>query len=167
MNSRNHCQACSDAHFNGKIKGKNINDANFKIEKKLRTTMLHYIEDIELKPIVIGSNIPSIGLGQRQITFNQNLQPGYIKSTMALIASFLGFLFLLSPVLGFFSLASELVALSLALSSRRTEQPNWRRKIAIAVSLIYMIIFIITIIYLFMNPEMIEELLLEIENQGV
>ena len=167
LDSRNHCQTCSDARFRGKISEKDINISKIKVEKKLRTTMLNYTEDIELKPIVIGSNFTSIGPGQRQITFNHNLQPTYLRSTIALIASFLGFLFLLIPFLGIFSLASELVALSLALSSRRTEQPNWRRKIAITVSLIFMIIFIVTIINIFMNPELIEEFLLELEAQTV
>ena len=167
MNSRNHCQACSDAVFKGKINEKDIDSTNIKIEKKLRTTMLNYIEDIELKPIVIGSNYTNIGPGQRQVNVNHNLQPTYLKSTIALIVSFLGFLFFFIPALAIFSLGAELLALSLALSSRRTEQPNWRRKIAITVSLIYFIIFFIGIIYLVMNPELIEEFLRDLEAQAV
>ena len=166
LDSRNHCQTCSDARFRGKINEKDINSANIKIEKKLRTTMLNYIEDIELKPIVIGANFANITPGQRRITFNHNLQPAHLKSTIALIVSFLGILFVLIPALTFFSLGAELLALSLSIGSRRTEQPNWHRRIAFAVSIIYIIFFIISIIYIFMNPEMIEEFLRELETQG-
>ena len=167
MNSRNHCQACSDARFSGNLNEKDINGAKIKIEKKLRTTMLNYIDDIELKPIVIGSNFTSIAPDQRQITFNHNLQPAYLKSTIALIVSFLGLFLFFIPIITIFSLGCELIALSLAISSRRTEQPNWRRKIAIAVSLIYIIIFIIVFIYLLMNPDIIEDILADLEAQNL
>ena len=129
--------------------------------------MLNYIEDIELKPIVIGSNFTTVVPGQRPININQNIRPVNIKSTLALISSFVGFILLLFPVLSIFSLGCELIALSLAISSRRTEQPNWRRRIAIVISLIYIIIFIISFIYLLMNPDIIEELLAEFEAQGL
>ncbi|MHA1474631.1 MAG: hypothetical protein ACTSRX_11605 [Promethearchaeota archaeon] len=128
--------------------------------------MLNYVEDIELKPIVIGSNFTTIAPGQRQITFNHNLQPTYLKSTIALISSLFGLIIFFIPFLSIFSLGCELIALSLAISSRRTEQPNWRRKIAIAISLIYIIIIIAVFIYFLLNPELLEEIMAELEAQG-
>ena len=167
LDSRNHCISCSDAHFERKINENDINSVNIKIEKKLRYQMLNYIEDIELKPIVIGADISNTQGTQRQTNFNQNLQPTYHKSTIALVLSLLGFILLVYPILGIFSLVFEIVGLSLALNSRRTEPPNWRRKIAIAVSLIYFILFIISIIIILMNPELMEQLLADLEAQSV
>ncbi len=166
LDSRNHCQPCSDAHFEGNFKEKDIAGAKIKTERQLRYKMLNYVEDIELKPIVIGSNFTTVAAGQRQINFNHNFQPTYIKSTIALISSLLGIVLFIVPFLSIFSLGCELIALSLAISSRRTEQPNWRRKIAIAISLIYIIIIIAVFIYFLLNPEILEEIMAELEAQG-
>lgn len=168
LDTKNHCQPCSDAYFQGKFNEKDIAGAKIKIEKKLRYKMLNYIDDIELKPIVIGSNIPNMTQGQRQNTFDHNpVDPTYKKSTIALVLSLLGFVLLIFPMLGIFSLGFELFGLSLAINSRRTEPPNWRRKIAIIVSLIYVIIFMISIIILLMNPELMEQLIADLEAQSV
>ncbi len=162
LDNSNHCQPCSDAHFEGKIKDKDINSINIKVEKKLRYQMLNYIDDIELKPIVIDSNIPNMAQGQRQIVLNQNLESTYVKSTIALVLSLLGFILLIYPMLGIFSLGFELFGLFLAIRSRRTEPSNWRRKIAIIVSLIYVILFIISIVILLMNPELMEQMIADL-----
>jgi hypothetical protein len=167
LDSRNHCQPCSDAYFSKEIKEKDIAGAKIKTERQLRYKMLNYIDDIELKPIVIDSNIPNVAPGQRRNPFNPNLPPTYIKSTLALVLSFLGFISYIIPVMGIFSLGFELVALSLAINSRRTEPPNWRRKIALIASSIYMILFIIEIMYLILNPDLIVELLSDLEAEGL
>ena len=168
LDTRNHCQPCSDAHFEGMINEKDINGVKIKIEKKLRYKMLNYIDDIELKPLVIGSNIPNMVQDQRQITIGNNLvEHTYRKSTIALFLSLLGFILLIDPMLGIFSLLFELIGLYLAISSRRTEPPNWRRKIAISVSLIYVILFMISIIILLMNPELVEQMIADLEAQSV
>ncbi len=168
LDSRNLCNSCSDDHFfEGKLKEKNINGAKIKTEKKLRYKMLNYIDDIELKPIVIGSNIPNTVHGQRQNPLIPNPQPIYRKSTIALILSLLGLVLLFSPFLGIFSLGSELIALSLAISSRRTEIANWRRRIAFIVCTIYILLFIISIIIMLMNPESVNEMIAALEAQGL
>ena len=168
LDTRNHCQSCSDAHFKGKLKEKDINGVKIKIEKKLRYQMLNYIDDIELKPIVIGSNIPNVAPGQRQNNFNQNpVEPTNHKSTIALVLSFLGFILVINPMLGIFSLGFELIGLSLAINSRRTEPPNWRRNIAIIISMIYIILFIIILIFILMNPEKMKQIIADFEAQNV
>ena len=166
MDSRNHCQPCSDAHFEGKFKEKDIAGAKIKTERQLRYKMLNYIDDIELKPIVIASNIPNIAPGQRRNQFNPNIPPTYIKSTIALVLSLLGFISFIVPIFGIFSLAFELTALSLSVTSRRTEPPNWRRRIALIVSAIYMLLFIIGFIIILLDPDMVTIMLGELEAQG-
>jgi len=166
LDSRNHCQPCSDAHFEGKFKEKDMAGAKIKTERQLRYKMLNYIDDIELKPIVIGSNIPNVALGQRQNQFNPNLPPTYIKSKIAFVLSLLGFISFIFPLFGIFSLAFELTALSLAIKSRRTEPPNWRRRIAFIASAIYLILFIIGIIMILLDPDLIAEMMIELEALG-
>lgn len=168
LDSRNLCPSCSDDHFKGKINEKDINVAKNRIEKKLRYQMLNYIDDIELKPLVIGSNIPNMAQGQRQIAIDNNLiEHTYHKSTIALVLSLLGFIMLIYPMLGIFSLAFEIIGLFLAINSRRTEPPNWRQKIAIVVSMIYLILFIISIIIVLMNPGLMEQMIADLEAQSV
>jgi len=128
--------------------------------------MLNYMDDIELKPIVIGSNIPNVAPGQRQNPINPNLPPTYLKSTIALVLSLLGFISFIVPIFGIFSLAFELTALSLSINSRRTEPPNWRRRIALIASLIYIILIIIGFIIILMDPDLIAEMMSELEALG-
>ncbi len=126
--------------------------------------MLNYIEDIELKPIIIGSAIPNASPAPRQ----NYIEPTYQKSTIALVLSLLGFIMLVYPVLGIFGLGFELIGLTLAVNSRRTEPSNWRRKIAITLSMIYLILFIISIIFLLlMSPEELEQIIIEFEAQNL
>ncbi len=168
LDSRNHCQACSDAYFKGILKEKDVNGTKIKIEKKLRYKMLNYINDVELQPVVIGSDISNAPIDiQRQNNIAQNhIEPTNRKSTIALVLSFLGFILLFYPSLGIFGLGFEIIGLTLAINSRRTEPPNWRRKIAFVVSTIYFILIIIGIIIIFMDPDIIAETLKDLEAQG-
>ena len=168
LDSRNHCQSCSDAHFEGRLKEKEINGAKIKIEKNLRYKMLNYINDVELKTIVIGANIPNAQGTQRQHIHNQNfIEPTYRKSKIALALSVLGFILFFIPGFGIFSLGFELIALSLAITSRRTEPQNWNRRITFVVSAIYFILIIIGIIYIIMNPKIVYDMMADLEAQGL
>jgi len=130
--------------------------------------MLNYTNDVELKPIVIGSDVSNAQGTQRQHINNQNfIEPTYRKSTIALVLSVLGFILFFIPGFGIFSLGFELIALSLAITSRRTEPTNQYRKIAIIVFMIYILLIIIGIIYLIMNPEIVYDMMAELEAQGL
>ncbi|MHA1720743.1 MAG: hypothetical protein ACTSWX_14315 [Promethearchaeota archaeon] len=151
----------------GKLKEKDLNRGKIKVESKIRYKMLNFINDIELKPIIISQNAGVSNHIERANLINQNLiEPSFRKSTIALFLSLLGFILLLNPIFGIFSLGFELIALALSINSRRTELPNWRRRIAVAISILYIILFIISLVILIMNPDLIDQMIADLQAQG-